>query len=43
MIAVKNLQKSFGVTNTQIVFSTAVEPRGVDPDLSEQALTALGK
>jgi Lrp/AsnC family leucine-responsive transcriptional regulator len=37
------LQKSFGVTNTQIVFSTAVEPRGVDPDLSEQALTALGK
>lgn len=28
------LQKKFGVTNTLIVFSTAVKPRGVDPSLS---------
>ena len=29
------LQKKFGVTNTLLVFSTAVEPRGVDPTLTE--------
>jgi Lrp/AsnC family leucine-responsive transcriptional regulator len=27
------LQKRFGTTETQIVFSTAVEPRGIDPAL----------
>ena len=31
------LQKKFGVTNTLLVFSTAVEPRGVDPSLAEKS------
>ncbi len=30
------LQKRFGTTNTLIVFSTAVDPRGVDPELADQ-------